>query len=104
VSGPWRSIYLQGALELREGVPSAGGTNVASPDTIRAMNPELLFGYFGVRLNGEKAAGKKLVINVNFTDLKKPYALTVEYGALTYSKKLRAAGGCHDDTGQVDAR
>ncbi len=87
-SGPWRSIYLQGALELRKGVPSAGGTNVASPDTIRAMDPELLFDYFGVRLNGEKAAGKKLVINVNFTDLKKPYALTVEYGALTYSSKL----------------
>ncbi len=25
-SGPWRSVYLQGAYELRNGVPSAGGT------------------------------------------------------------------------------
>jgi len=87
-SGPWRSIYLQGALELRKGVPSAGGTNVASPDTIRPMNPALLFDYFGVRLNGEKAAGKKLVLNVNFTDLKKQYALVVEYGTLTYEEKF----------------
>jgi alkyl sulfatase BDS1-like metallo-beta-lactamase superfamily hydrolase len=89
-SGPWRSIYLQGALELRKGVPTGGGTVTASPDTIRAMTPELLFDYFGVRLNGEKAAGKKLVLNITFTDLKQPYSLTVENGALNYSTKSAA--------------
>jgi len=87
-SGPWRSVYLQGAYELRNGVPSAGGTVTASPDTIRAMSPELLFDYLAVRLNGEKAAGKKIVLNVDFTDLKQPYALTVEDGVLNYAKKL----------------
>jgi alkyl sulfatase BDS1-like metallo-beta-lactamase superfamily hydrolase len=86
-SGPWRSIYLQGAYELRNGVPSAGGTVTASPDTIRAMPPELLFDYLGVRLNGEKAAGKRMVIDVAFTDLNQSYALTVENGTLTYSTK-----------------
>ena len=86
-SGPWRSIYLQGAYELRNGVPSAGGTNTASPDTIKAMPPEMTFDYFGVRLNGEKAAGKKIVINIEFTDLQKPYALTVENGVLNYAKQ-----------------
>jgi alkyl sulfatase BDS1-like metallo-beta-lactamase superfamily hydrolase len=86
-SGPWRSIYLQGALELRKGVPTSGGTVTASPDTIRAMSPELLFDYLGVRLNGEKAAGKKLVLNISFTDIKKAYALTVENGVLTYAGK-----------------
>ena len=64
---PWRSIYLQGAYELRNGVPTAGGTQVASPDTIRAMSPEMLFDYFGVRLNGPKAAGKNMSISVDFT-------------------------------------
>ena len=24
-SGPWRSVYLQGAFELRNGVPTSGG-------------------------------------------------------------------------------
>lgn len=86
-SGPWRSIYLQGAYELRNGVPSAGGTVTASPDTIRAMSPELLFDYLGVRLNSEKAAGKKLTLNVTFSDLKKSYALTVENGTLSYASK-----------------
>jgi len=85
--GPWRSIYLQGALELRKSVPASGGTVTASPDTIRAMSPELLFNYLGVRLNAEKAAGRKLVLNVRFTNLRKTYALTVENGVLNYAGK-----------------
>ncbi|WP_234706045.1 alkyl/aryl-sulfatase [Mycolicibacterium setense] len=87
-SGPWRSIYLQGAYELRNGVPTAGGTDTASPDTIAAMPPEMMFDYLGVRLNGPKAAGKKILLNVDFTDLKKQYGLTVENGVLNYSAGL----------------
>jgi alkyl sulfatase BDS1-like metallo-beta-lactamase superfamily hydrolase len=90
-SGPWRSVYLQGAYELRNGVPSAGGIATASPDTIRAMPPDMLFDYFGVRLNGPKAAGKKIALNVDFTDLGEKYALVIENGVLNYSKKQVAA-------------
>jgi alkyl sulfatase BDS1-like metallo-beta-lactamase superfamily hydrolase len=86
-SGPWRSVYLQGAFELRNGVPSAGGTNVASPDTIKAMPPKMTFDYFAVRLNGEKAAGKKITLNIDFTDLNQSYALVVENGVLNHFKK-----------------
>ncbi|MCY1286002.1 putative alkyl/aryl-sulfatase YjcS [compost metagenome] len=89
-SGPWRSVYLQGAYELRNGVPSAGGSVTASPDVIRAMTPELLFDYLAVRLNGERAAGRKLVLNYHFTDLDKHYALTVENGVLTYVDRADA--------------
>ncbi|MET0192321.1 MAG: alkyl sulfatase dimerization domain-containing protein [Hyphomicrobiaceae bacterium] len=86
-SGPWRSIYLQGAYELRNGVPQTGGINTASPDTIKAMPPEMTFDYFAVRLNGEKAAGKKLVLDINFTDLNQPYTLTIENGVLNHAKR-----------------
>ena len=89
-SGPWRSVYLQGAYELRNGVPKTGGINTASPDTIKAMQPEMLFDYFAVRLNGPNAAGKKIALNVNFTDLKKQYGLVVENAVLNYSKKPAA--------------
>ncbi len=89
-SGPWRSVYLQGAYELRNGVPSAGGINTASPDTIKAMPPEMTFDYFAVRLNGEKAAGKKLALNIEFTDLKKPYSLLIENGVLNHAPKATA--------------
>jgi alkyl sulfatase BDS1-like metallo-beta-lactamase superfamily hydrolase len=80
-------VYLQGAYELRNGVPKAGGINTASPDTIRAMQPEMLFDYFAVRLNGPNAAGKKIALNVTFTDLKKTYGLVVENAVLNYSRK-----------------
>ena len=86
-SGPWRSVYLQGAYELRNGVPSMGSTVTASPDVIRAMTPEMLFDYLAVRLNGERSAGKKLVLNFNFTDLGQSYAVTVENAVLTYEPK-----------------
>ncbi|NDK97818.1 hypothetical protein GPY23_01950 [Photorhabdus bodei] len=38
------------------------------------------FDYLAVRLNGPKAASKKLVMNINLTDLNKRYTLTVENG------------------------
>ncbi|MHC9296813.1 alkyl/aryl-sulfatase [Mycobacterium sp. LTG2003] len=84
-SGPWRSVYLQGAYELRNGVPTAGGTDTASPDTIKAMPPEMLFDYLGVRLNGPNAAGKNITLNVDFTDLNKEFGLTVENAVLHYA-------------------
>ncbi|HEV2897286.1 MAG TPA: alkyl sulfatase dimerization domain-containing protein [Pseudaminobacter sp.] len=87
-SGPWRSVYLEGAFELRNGVPNVPVANSASPDTIKAMQPAMLFDFFGVRLNGERAAGKKLTLNIDFTDLGKQYALTVENATLNYSDKL----------------
>ena len=83
-SGPWRSVYLQGAYELRNGVPTSGGIKTASPDTIRAMPPDMLLDYLSVRLNGPKAAGKKIDLNLDFTDLGKQYAVTVENGVLNY--------------------
>ncbi|WP_373973830.1 MBL fold metallo-hydrolase [Chitinibacter sp. SCUT-21] len=87
-SGPWRSVYLQGAFELRNGVPKAGGINTASPDTIKAMSPEMLLDYLSVRLNPEKTAGKKYTINLSFTDTKQDYALSVENAVLNYNKAL----------------
>lgn len=86
-SGPWRSVYLQGAYELRNGVPSAGGTQTATPDTIRAMSPEMLFDYLAVRLNADKAGGKKYAINIDFPDLKQAYTLSVENAVLNHTRK-----------------
>lgn len=84
-SGPWRSVYLQGAYELRNGVPDSGGMETASPDTVKAMPPDMLFDYLAVRLNGQKAAGKNLTMNVKFKDINKEYGLTVENGVLNYA-------------------
>ena len=90
-SGPWRGVYLMGAYELRNGVPAAGGINTASPDTIKAMPPEMLFDYLAVRLNGPKAAGKKIFLNIELPDLKQQYGLAVENAVLNYGKPLAQA-------------
>jgi alkyl sulfatase BDS1-like metallo-beta-lactamase superfamily hydrolase len=87
-SGPWRSEYLQGAFELRNGTPSSGGAVSATPDTIAAMTPEMIFDYLGVRLNSQKAAGKSFVINFDFPEIGEQYALTLRNSALTASKKV----------------
>ena len=51
--------YLVGAYELRNGVRKVRTGGSASPDTIRAMSIPLFFDFWGVRLNGEKADGKR---------------------------------------------
>jgi alkyl sulfatase BDS1-like metallo-beta-lactamase superfamily hydrolase len=86
-SGPWRSVYLQGAFELRHGVPTAGKLETAGPDTVRAMPPEMTFDYLAVQLDAKKAAGKKLSVTVDFSDVRQAYALTIENSVLNHSKK-----------------
>lgn len=84
-SGPWRNFYLTGAKELREGVKKLPVPETASPDTVRAMSPDLFFDYLGVRLNGAKAADKRAVINVDFSDTKQQYTLEMVNGVLNHT-------------------
>jgi alkyl sulfatase BDS1-like metallo-beta-lactamase superfamily hydrolase len=85
-SGPWRNIYLTGAKELREGVMKLPAGNTASPDTVRAMSLDLFFDYLGMRLNGPKAAGKHITLNLVFPDTKDRIVLSLENGALSHTQ------------------
>ncbi|QFT12823.1 alkyl/aryl-sulfatase [Vibrio sp. THAF190c] len=87
-SGPWRSVYLQGAYELRNGTPESGGLTTASPDIIKNMPPEMLFDYLSVRILPEKAEGKDFSINITFTDLEEAYTLSMENSVLNYSREI----------------
>jgi alkyl sulfatase BDS1-like metallo-beta-lactamase superfamily hydrolase len=80
-SGPWRNFYLTGALELRQGIPE-GSPGKMSPGMVQGLPLENVFQALAVRLNGPKAEGKRLVLNLNFTDLDQPYLLTVENSVL----------------------
>ena len=83
-SATWRNAYLLGTLELRQGVPSTVARAPVSPDVVQAMSLDLFFDYLGVRLNGERAEGRRLVIDWVFTDLRRRYVLNLENCALTY--------------------
>ena len=91
-SGPWRNFYLTGAKELREGVMKLPTPNTASPDTVRAMSLDLFFDYLAMRLNGPKAAGKKISVNFTFTDTGETAVLFLANGALNHSPARHAPG------------
>jgi alkyl sulfatase BDS1-like metallo-beta-lactamase superfamily hydrolase len=79
-----RNAYLQGASELRNGVPNLGRGSGTSPDIVRSLSLDMYFDFMGVRLNGDKAAGKTIVLNWRFTDTKQDYVLNLDNSALTY--------------------
>jgi alkyl sulfatase BDS1-like metallo-beta-lactamase superfamily hydrolase len=86
----WRNCYLTGAYELRNG-KLVMQTGSGSADTVKAMTMPMFFDYMGVRLNGPKANGKKIVLNWNLTDVGEQYILNLENSALTYMSGQQAA-------------
>jgi len=90
-SATWRNAYLLGAFELRQGQPNVVARAPISPDVIRAMSLDHVFDYLGVRLNGEKAEDRRIVINWAFSDLARTYVLNLENCALTYLADRRSA-------------
>jgi alkyl sulfatase BDS1-like metallo-beta-lactamase superfamily hydrolase len=85
-----RNAYLQGASELRNGVPKLPGGSGTAPDIVRALPLDMYFDFMAVRLNGDKAAGKKIVLNWRFTDTRQDYVLNLENSALTFVADTQA--------------
>ena len=89
-SGPWRNFYLTGAQELRNGVVKGPTPNTASPDTVRAMSPEMFFDYLAGHINGEKAANAKAIFNVDLGNDGGKYKLELENGVLNHTANVQA--------------
>lgn len=86
-SGPWRNFYLSAGVELRHGLFEGVGPGGIAPDLLRGMTAEMLFDYLGIRLNGPKAGGLELVINIAVDDGAE-HNLTVRNGVLVADKGL----------------
>ena len=86
-SGPWRDFYLSGAQELREGVDASLVPDLKSQgkDIIPAMSVDMLLDAMAVRLNAERAEGKKLTMNLDFTDTGEQYVLGLVNSAFNYT-------------------
>lgn len=52
----------------------------------------MFFDYLAVRLNADRAAGKRMTINWVFTDRNERYAMTLNNSALTYRADAAHAG------------
>ena len=69
-SGPWRSFYLTGALELRNGTPNAPGLrSTTNTDVLAAMTPQMVLDNCAMKLNGPLAADANLEIDIAFAGL-----------------------------------
>ena len=82
-SATWRNAYLLGARELRGGTPTVAARAPVSPDVVRAMSLEHFFDYVAVRIDADKAEGRRLVINWIFPDVDRRYVSNLEHCALT---------------------
>ncbi len=96
-SSTWRNAYLNGAQELRLGTPSLPfKIGTGSPDTIRALDLGMILNYLGIRLNGPKAAGHELTMNLKLTDTGEQAVLRLVNGCLSHSLERRAIGADAD--------
>ena len=85
-SGPWRDVYLTAAYELRHGGPDKSFNASMAVELFQQTPVSNFLDAMSVRLNGPKADGKHLTINLVFTDLGESYILNVENAVLHYKK------------------
>jgi alkyl sulfatase BDS1-like metallo-beta-lactamase superfamily hydrolase len=90
-AGTWRSAYLMGAYELRNGIPHVPAVQTASPDTVRAMTPEMVLEFLSMRIDASKAEGKTYAFNWQFPDTKQSYLVKLENSVLVYSTGKQTA-------------
>jgi alkyl sulfatase BDS1-like metallo-beta-lactamase superfamily hydrolase len=81
-SGPWRDVYLTGAYELRHGVPEHGADVASALGLLRQIPLSRFLDAMAGRLNGPKADGKHLVVNMVFTDLGETHVLELKNAVL----------------------
>jgi len=86
-SGPWRDVYLTGALELRRGV-QGGGPNIAAAAGLLSHLPAgEFFDSLATRLDAAKADGKQVAINFIFSDLGETHVVTIENAVLHHRQR-----------------
>ncbi|KAH0595208.1 hypothetical protein MHUMG1_06957 [Metarhizium humberi] len=83
-NGPWRNFYMSGAAELRGGKFGAP-TSTASGDVVGQLTPEMVFDSLAVRVDGPRAWGQSLAIDVVLVDAGERYRLWLSNGVLVYS-------------------
>lgn len=76
--GTWRNCYLNGARELRDGLPPASHATTVSPTAVANMPMELLLDYLATQVDPAKAEGKKLSVNLDFTDIGEQWNWSLE--------------------------
>jgi alkyl sulfatase BDS1-like metallo-beta-lactamase superfamily hydrolase len=85
-----RNSYLQGAYELRNGLPGGSGPRATSPDVVRAMSTELWLDFLGISMDPKRAEGINFTINLVTPDNGEKYLVELSNATLTNIKGQQA--------------
>ncbi len=78
-----RNSFLNGAFELRSGIPEGASPKSSGPDVIRAMSTELFLDFIGIRMDSRKAEGLEFTINLVTPDNGEKFVVELSNATLT---------------------
>jgi len=78
-----RNSFLNGAFELRSGIPTGASPKSSGPDMIRAMSTELFLDFIGIRMDSRLAEGMEFTINLMTPDNGEKFVLELSNATLT---------------------
>ena len=86
-SGPWRSAYLMGAWELREGNQAEKeGTNPGRENTIMAMTVDMILTYIDIMTDAKATQNDDFSLKLNITDTGEVFRVIRRDGVLMVYK------------------
>ncbi|MCV2354173.1 MBL fold metallo-hydrolase [Paucibacter sp. B2R-40] len=85
-----RNSYLQGAYELRNGLPGGTPQKSTGPDVVRAMSTEMWLDFLGISMDPKKADGMRFAINLITPDNGEKYLIELSNATLTNIKGQQA--------------
>jgi alkyl sulfatase BDS1-like metallo-beta-lactamase superfamily hydrolase len=85
-----RNNFLQGAFELRHGLPGGVPPRSTGPDVVRAMSTEQWLDFLGISMDPKKADGMKFTINLVTPDNGEEYVVEMSNATLTTLKGFQA--------------
>jgi alkyl sulfatase BDS1-like metallo-beta-lactamase superfamily hydrolase len=85
-----RNSVLQGAFELRNGLPGGLPPRSTGPDVVRAMSTEQWLDFIGISIDPKKAEGMRFTFNLVTPDNGEQYAVELSNATLTNIKGFPA--------------
>jgi alkyl sulfatase BDS1-like metallo-beta-lactamase superfamily hydrolase len=85
-----RNSFLQGAFELRNGLPGGVPPRSTGPDVVRAMSTEQWLDFIGISMDPKKAEGIRFTFNLTTPDNGEQYAVELSNATLTNIKGFPA--------------
>jgi len=85
-----RNSFLQGAFELRNGLPGGLPPRSTGPDVVRAMTTAQWLDFVGISADPKKAEGMRFIINLVTPDNGEQHAIEMSNATLTNIKGFQA--------------